>query len=260
MVCEFLDNLVLPVFAALMNVLQSSGLKWKNLCTSLQVLTLSACKYLDETALDALHSGKKLPELQTLDISYGSLGRTAIEGVLAHCPHLIKISLSGCAHVTDHLWTHLSSTSAHTQVVDAEVDVTTPGAAVGHCNTVIQPYLEQKVWSSEGDFNASNKLDDGVEEVTKMEDMEVHVPSRALQKLLCVGCQNVRSVFIPSHACLHLSDINLSLSNNIREVYLECINLTHLNLRYSLLLFLALLSRSFTMVFHITRNTFDGLE
>lgn len=209
------------------------------------MLTLSACKYLDETALDALHSGKKLPELQVLDISYGSLGRTAIEGVLAHCPHLIKISLNGCAHVTDHLWTHLSSTPVFTQAVVAEVDVTIPGAAVEHCNTLIQPYLGQKVGSAEGEFNASTNLDAGVEEVTKMEDVEVHVPSRALQKLLCVGCQNVRSVFIPSHACLHLSDINLSLSNNIREVYLACINLTHLNLRYSLSTFLGSVVSSF---------------
>src|SRR5438128_1963412 len=84
----------------------------------IQVLRLSACKYLEESALDALHGGKKLPELQELDISYGSLGRRAIEGVLAHCPHLVHISLNGCANVTDHLWAHLSSPTEALEPID----------------------------------------------------------------------------------------------------------------------------------------------
>ncbi|CAK9278008.1 unnamed protein product [Sphagnum jensenii] len=77
-------------------------------CPRLKILRLSACKYLSESALDALHGGKVLSELKELDISYGSLGRAAIEGVLAHCPHLTHVSLNGCAHVTDHLWSHLA--------------------------------------------------------------------------------------------------------------------------------------------------------
>lgn len=74
-----------------------------------QVLRLQACKYLRETALNALHGGKVLSELEQLDMSYGSLGRAAIEGVLAWCPHLIEVRLNGCAHVTDHLWSCLAN-------------------------------------------------------------------------------------------------------------------------------------------------------
>lgn len=42
-------------------------------------------------------------------MSYGSLGRAAIEGVLAMCPHLTQVSLNGCMHVTDHLWSRLAT-------------------------------------------------------------------------------------------------------------------------------------------------------
>jgi Leucine-rich repeat (LRR) protein len=78
-------------------------------CPHLKVLRLSACKYLGETALNALHGGNVLSELQELDMSYGSLGRAAIEGVLAMCPHLTQVSLNGCMHVTDHLWSRLAT-------------------------------------------------------------------------------------------------------------------------------------------------------
>nr|XP_024377895.1 F-box/LRR-repeat protein 15-like isoform X3 [Physcomitrium patens] len=96
-------------------------------CPHLKVLRLSACKYLQETALNALHGGKVLSELQELDMSYGSLGRGAIEGVLSLCPHLTQLSLNGCFHVTDHLWSRLSTpplplesmTSEDTRMEDA---------------------------------------------------------------------------------------------------------------------------------------------
>ncbi|KAG6555990.1 hypothetical protein Mapa_001930 [Marchantia paleacea] len=78
-------------------------------CPRLQVLRLSACKYLGDNALDALHGGKVLPELRELDLSYGSLGHSAIERVMALCPHLSQVSLNGCAHVTDLLWACLAT-------------------------------------------------------------------------------------------------------------------------------------------------------
>lgn len=165
-----------------------------------QVLRLSACKYLEDTAVDALHGGKKLPELQELDISYGSLGRRAIEAVLAHCPHLVQISLNGCANVTDHLWGNLSS-SPIVALADAPINLNTTELAV-------QPVVHSST------------------------------VERALQSMSCVGCQNVRSVHILAETCPHLSTINFSLSSNIREVHLACLNLVSLNLRYNSMDFL----------------------
>lgn len=74
-----------------------------------QVLILYACKYLGEKALDALHRGRALPELRELDLSYGGLGRSAIEGVFMYCPQLMHVSLNGCAQITDFLWAQLSA-------------------------------------------------------------------------------------------------------------------------------------------------------
>jgi len=47
---------------------------------------LTSSKYREERAL---RGGKNLLELQDLDILHGSLGRKAIQGILAFCSHLI---------------------------------------------------------------------------------------------------------------------------------------------------------------------------
>ena len=189
----------------------------------IQVLRLSACKYLKETALDALHGGKKLPELQELDISYGSLGRRAIEGVLAYCPHLVHISLNGCANVTDHLWAHLSSPTESLEPVDA-MD-TLPS------NVVSTDLVVDECAAMDTSINL-NMVDCALQTaVGKRCAVQASTSERALQSLSCVGCQNVRSVSIMAETCPLLSTVNLSLSTNIREIYLSCSNLMSLNLR-----------------------------
>jgi hypothetical protein len=186
-------------------------------------LRLSACKYLKETALDALHGGKKLPELQELDISYGSLGRRAIEGVLAHCPHLVHISLNGCANVTDHLWAHLSSTTESLEPIDV-MDTLPTGA-------VSTDLVVDESEAMDASINL-NMVDYALQTVVGKESgVQALTSERALQSLSCVGCQNVRSVSIMAETCPHLSTVNLSLSTNIREIYLACSNLMSLNLR-----------------------------
>lgn len=59
-------------------------------------------------------------------------------------------------------------------------------------------------------------------------------PERLLEILNCVGCPNIRKVFIPPPAqCFHLSSLSLSLSANLKEVNISCLNLCFLNLRYN---------------------------
>ncbi|KAL9270637.1 F-box/LRR-repeat protein 15-like protein [Drosera capensis] len=56
-------------------------------------------------------------------------------------------------------------------------------------------------------------------------------PHRLLEHLNCVGCQNIKKVFIPPMACWEqLSYLNLSLSTNLKEVDITCSNLCFLNL------------------------------
>lgn len=224
-----------------------------------QVLRLSACKYLGETALNALHGGKALSELQELDMSYGSLGRAAIEGVLAMCPHLTQVSLNGCLHVTDHLWSRLATPPQLPLESVASEDTGMEDVSSSDADVVDQPRSPMEIPSQEvtshqrevedwqgGTGGAAVQAD--VSELIEhsehpggshyhhqfspMVESEVAGPVRSLQTLNCVGCQNIQSVVIQRDAaCFHLTTLNLSLASHIREVRLGCDNLTTLNLR-----------------------------
>jgi hypothetical protein len=151
------------------------------------------------------------------------LGRRAIEGVLAHCPHLVHISLNGCANVTDHLWAHLSSTTESLEPIDV-MDTLPTGA-------VSTDLVVDESEAMDASINL-NMVDYALQTVVGKESgVQALTSERALQSLSCVGCQNVRSVSIMAETCPHLSTVNLSLSTNIREIYLACSNLMSLNLR-----------------------------
>jgi len=161
-------------------------------CPQLKVLKLQACKYLENTALIPLHKGRALPNLCELDLSYGTLSQSAIEELLAWCPHLTHLSLNGCVNMHDLDWIF----GAGNSYVDSE------------------PHRKQ---------NKSDLRDDKINVKGN--------PNRSLQHLNCVGCANIKRVVIPASAqCMNLSSLNLSLSANIQEVNLVCFNLITLNL------------------------------
>lgn len=169
-------------------------------CNRLKVLKLQACKYLMDTSLDPLHRGEALPDLCELDLSYGSLCQSAIEKLLARCPHLTHVSLNGCTNMHDLDWGPESA--EHYNHI-----------GIGNAVTV---QMEQKEIHGE---NAFDWMD------------EEKVPDRLLQNLNCVGCPNIKKVAIPVSAlCFHLSSLNLSLSSNLKDVDLACCNLVSLNL------------------------------
>ncbi|KAL2631590.1 hypothetical protein R1flu_016276 [Riccia fluitans] len=236
-------------------------------CPRLQVLRLSACKYLPDNALDALHGGKVLPELRELDLSYGSLGHVAIERVMALCPHLSQVSLNGCAHVTDLLWACLASPPAagvsskelsyfeDTGMEDAltsdgvtfdqqrqPVDITRYRDISSRETTAFteecvlnDTYMNPSCGSSLEAFSLCPNQGFGLtlpEQFEPSASIESEGGSvRALQSLSCVGCPHIKRVVLPRFAaCLYLTSLNLSLSVNIREVILSCTNLTSLNL------------------------------
>ena len=158
----------------------------------LKVLKLQACKYLTDSSLEPLYKGA-LPVLQELDLSYGTLCQSAIEELLSCCTHLTRVSLNGCANMHDLNW---GCSRAHT----AEL----PGVNV-------------------------LPIASSPENVLELSEQ----PIRLLQNLNCVGCPNIRKVFIPSTAhCSRLLFLNLSLSANLKEVDVACLNLSWLNLRY----------------------------
>ncbi|XP_057959858.1 F-box/LRR-repeat protein 15 [Malania oleifera] len=160
-------------------------------CLQLKVLKLQACKYLTQSSLEALYKEGALPSLRELDLSYGTLCQSAIEELLACCTHLTHVSLNGCVNMHDLNW----------------------GSGGGQLSE-IQSFCDSCVLSSH-------------ENVPE----PIEPPNRLLQNLNCVGCPNIKKVLIPSMArCLHLSSLNLSLSANLKEVYVDCLSLCFLNL------------------------------
>lgn len=156
-----------------------------------QVLKLQACKCLTNSSLEPLYKKGALPALQELDLSYGKLCQFAIEELLACCTHLTHLSLNGCTNMHDLNWDYSS----------------------GHLSE-ISSSIPSSMFSSEGNHYTTQQ------------------PNRLLQNLNCVGCKNIMKVIIPRTAhCFHLSSLNLSLSENLKEVDLACFNLCFLNLR-----------------------------
>ncbi|KAG4953722.1 hypothetical protein JHK87_039316 [Glycine soja] len=132
-----------------------------------------------------------LPALQELDLSYGTLCQSAIEELLSCCRHLTRVSLNGCANMHDLNW----------------------GCSRGHIAELPGVNVLSIATSHENVHKLSEQ------------------PTRLLQNLNCVGCPNIRKVFIPSTAhCSRLLFLNLSLSANLKEVDVACLNLSWLNL------------------------------
>ncbi|KAL9273818.1 F-box/LRR-repeat protein 15-like protein, partial [Drosera capensis] len=162
-------------------------------CTQLKVLKLQACKYLNESSLEALYTEHALPALQELDLSYGVLGQSAIEELLACCTQLTHLSLNGCENMHDLDWSFFSG-----------------------------QFSELPITFEAPRFPSMKSISKRAEQ-----------PHRLLEHLNCVGCQNIKKVFIPPMACWEqLSYLNLSLSTNLKEVDITCSNLCFLNLRY----------------------------
>ncbi|XP_027354138.1 F-box/LRR-repeat protein 15-like isoform X2 [Abrus precatorius] len=160
-------------------------------CSNLEVLKLQACKYLTDTSLEPLYKGGALPALQELDLSYGTLCRSAIDELLSCCTNLTHVGLNGCVNMHDLNWGNSRGQ------IDYLPAANTPLGAISHEN--VRETSEQS--------------------------------TRLLQNLNCVGCPNIRKVVIPLRAdCCHLSSLKLSLSANLKEVDVTCLNLSVLSL------------------------------
>lgn len=168
-------------------------------CKKLKVLRLSACKDLGDSALDALHGKKTLPELRELDLSYGGLGHNALKRLLTKCTYLTHVSFNGCAKLSDLVW----------EV--SELALPSPN-------------------SKDGQHKSQVAVDEG--------SLSGNVAStHSLQHLNCVGCSNMRRVEILEATGFHdLSSSNFSLSSNLKEAWFDCPFLTTLNLSHCIAL------------------------
>ncbi|ONK65363.1 uncharacterized protein A4U43_C07F36340 [Asparagus officinalis] len=162
-------------------------------CSQLVILKLSACKFLSDSSLDALYKEGALPALRELDLSYSSIGQSAILGLLASCGNLVNVNLNGCANMHDLVW---GSSNCHSKEIIAD----------------IYPSNLVSLRSEDECFRKTEHL---------------------LETLNCIGCPNIKKFTVTSSACcFHLSKLNLNLSANLKEVDLACFNLNSLNLSH----------------------------
>lgn len=185
-------------------------------CKRLKVLRLLACKYLGDSALDALHCKETLPELRELDLSYGGLGHDALKGVLTKCTYLTHVNFNGCAKLSDLVWEVSESALSSQNSKDWQHE----SQAYDKLSTI------PKAAGDEGSFsvNATENL--------VLQEQRMAFP-HALQQLNCVGCPNMKRVEILDAAGFHdLSSSNFSLSSNLKEAWFECPFLTTLNLSH----------------------------
>ncbi|KQJ96636.1 F-box/LRR-repeat protein 15 isoform X1 [Brachypodium distachyon] len=159
-------------------------------CPQLKVLKLSACKYLSDSSLDPLYRECALPMLTELDLSYSSIGQTAIEELLACCTNLVNVNLNGCTNLHE-----LVCGSDYCSSVDMPIDVCPSYSAPDKTKEINEsPYSLLEVLNCTGCPN--------------------------IKKVVISSVANY----------LNLSKINLNLSAHLKEVDLKCSNLYNLNL------------------------------
>ncbi|WOL09380.1 hypothetical protein Cni_G18133 [Canna indica] len=162
-------------------------------CSQLVSLKLSACKFLTDTSLDALYVEGSLPALRELDLSYSSIGQSAILKLLAYCKNLVHLNLNGCVNMHELVWGSSDHNSSDITVASFASNLT--------------PVCDDKEGLKKSDH--------------------------LLEFLNCTGCPRIKKVFVTYKAnCSFLSKINLNLCKNLKEVDLSCTNLSILNLSY----------------------------
>ncbi|CAD5188110.1 unnamed protein product [Musa acuminata subsp. malaccensis] len=161
-------------------------------CSRLVILKLSACKFLTDSSLYALYKKGALPTLRELDLSYSSIGQSAITELLAYCTNLVHVNLNGCVNMVELVWRsrHNSSNMAVDTFSSNSISVQNDG---------------------EG-FKKPEHLLEFLSCTGCPRIKRVYVPSTA--------------------NCSHLSKINLNLCTYLKEVDLSCTNLSILNLSY----------------------------
>nr|AAM01146.1 Putative F-box protein family [Oryza sativa Japonica Group]AAM44890.1 Putative F-box protein family [Oryza sativa Japonica Group] len=140
-------------------------------CPQLKILKLSACKYLSDSSLDALYREGALPMLVELDLSYSSIGQTAIEELLSCCTNLVNVNLNGCTNLHQ-----LVCGSDDCSSGDMPVDVCPPDSAPVRSEEI----SERRGWEDEDSaFKACTMLQDeelesAISRCSALEILNVH--------------------------------------------------------------------------------------
>ncbi|KAL4571153.1 hypothetical protein LXL04_017904 [Taraxacum kok-saghyz] len=185
-------------------------------CPLIDSLILMSCP---SVGSDGLLSLRWLPNLTSLDLSYTFL--TNLQPVFDSCLQLKVLKLQACKYLTDTSLEPLYKDGALPTL--RELDLSYGGL----CQASIEELLACCTHLTHVSLNGCVNMHD----LNWSFRSEGEQPERLLQNLNCVGCPNVKKVLIPSVARFtHLSSLNISLSSNLKEVDVACLNLCFLNL------------------------------
>ncbi|KAK3041749.1 hypothetical protein RJ639_000673 [Escallonia herrerae] len=205
-------------------------------CPRIESLILMSCPAVGPVGLLSL---RWLPQLTLLDLSYTFLMN--LQPVFESCLQLQVLKLQACKYLSDSSLEPLYKEGALPLLRDLDLSYGTL------CQSAIEELLACCTHLTHVSLNGCVNMHDlnwgfigdrlselpnvyGLSSSSGV-DLPIAQPNRLLQNLNCVGCQNIKKVYLPLMArCLHLSSLNLSLSANLKEVDIVCLNLCFLNM------------------------------
>ncbi|CAK9168656.1 unnamed protein product [Ilex paraguariensis] len=202
-------------------------------CPLIESLILMSCPSVGSEGLSSLRS---LPHLILLDLSYTFL--IDLHPVFESCLQLKILKLQACKYLTDSSLKALYKEGALPALRELDLSYGTL------CQTAIEELLACCTHLTHVSLNGCVNMHDlnwgsSADQISELPSIhgssglyfKDEQPNRFLQHLNCVGCPNIKKVFIPPMArCFHLSSLNLSLSAYLKEVDVACFNLCFLNL------------------------------
>ncbi|KAI3811517.1 hypothetical protein L1987_21241 [Smallanthus sonchifolius] len=184
-------------------------------CPLVESLILMSCT---SVGSDGLASLRWLPNLTSLDLSYTFL--TNLQPVFDSCLQLKVLKLQACKYLTDSSLEPLYKDGALPTLRELDLSY---GSL---CQASIEELLACCTHLTHVSLNGCVNMHD-----LNWSFTVDRVYQRFLQNLNCVGCPNIKKVLIPSTAHFsNLSSLNISLSANLKEVDVACLNLCFLNL------------------------------
>ncbi|CAO2817985.1 unnamed protein product [Amaranthus hypochondriacus] len=177
-----------------------------------------------------------LTNLTYLDLSYTFV--MDLRPVFSYCLQLTVLKLQACKYLKDSSLEILYQQGALPSLRELDLSYGTL------CQSSIEELLAYCTHLTHVSLNGCKNMRDidwGFTELTSYQasglpssqymNELIALPHRSLEKLNCVGCPNIKRVYIPLIAqCIHLSSLNLSVSQNLKEVDIACSSLCFLNL------------------------------
>jgi len=196
-----------------------------------------ACKYLTNSSLDALYKEDALPALRELDLSYSTVGQSAIKGLLSWCTNLTNVNLNGCANLHDLIWSvsndllSIGGTSSTLLPMEDRIDIFSyPGRLLETLNCVGCPNIKKVVIPRSAQCFHLSKLN--LHLSANLKEVDISCPKlNSLNLSHCITLE-ILKLHCPKLAVLILMDCGMITEEAVKIAIANCISLETLNLQH----------------------------